>query len=110
MKRIIAVIAIAILSACATTQTPQTASSTQSVQVTYTQACTAYSGAFSAALDARKAGKLTPSMIASIGAIDAQITPLCTGSLPANIQSAVTAITSATAAIASEQLLQGVTH
>jgi hypothetical protein len=97
MKRIIAIAAIIILSACSTPPT------TQSVQVTYTQACTAYDGAFKAALDARKAGKLSPTQIQTIGKIDAQITPLCTGALPADPQAAVVQITSAIATMAATQ-------
>ena len=96
MKLTAIALSVAILSGCSTTP--------QSTQVTYTQACTAYSGAFSAALDARKAGRLTPGQVQSIGRIDAQITPLCTGALPTDTQSAVAKIT---AAIASMAAIQG---
>lgn len=106
MKRIIAIVAIAILSACATPPASSTVTPTaQKIQVTVTQACTAYGAAFTAALDARRAGKLSPAQIKSIGAIDAQITPVCTGTLPADTQAAVIQIT---AAIANMALAQGV--
>lgn len=105
MKRIIAIIAIAILAACATPPVSPTVTPTvQKIQATVTQACTAYGAAFSAALDARRAGKLSLAQIKSIGAIDAQVTPICTGALPADTQAAVIQIT---AAIANMAIAQG---
>lgn len=96
MKRIIA-IAVIILAACST---PPAAHQTQ---LGYVQACTAYGAAFTAALDARKAGKLSPGQIKSIGQVDAQITPICTGALPADPQAAAIQITTAIATMATIQ-------
>ena len=84
------VIAIALLLAgCATPQT------LQDTHVQYTQACTAYGAAFSTALQLRVAGKLNKSQIAQVGAIDSQITPICTGPLPADTAAATKQITQA---------------
>ena len=101
MKKLLCIFAILTLTACASTpHTPE-----QTAQLGYVQACTAYGAAFSAALDARKAGKLSAGQIKSIGEVDAQITPVCTGTLPTDTQSAVVKIT---AAIASLAAIQGV--
>ncbi len=73
---------------------------TQSAQVTYVQACAAYGAAFSAALDARQAGKLSQAQIRQISLIDTQITPICTGPLPADPTAATQQITAAVTTMA----------
>lgn len=93
MKRFILLIAAAVmLAACTTAGQPPT---TQQTQVAYVQACAAYSAAFSAAIAARQAGKLTPEQIQQISLIEAQITPICTGPLPADPTAATQQITTA---------------
>lgn len=56
----------------------------QSAQASYVQACDAYGAAFTGALVARQAGKLNQSQIDQVTLLDAQITPICTGPLPAD--------------------------
>ena len=68
---------------------------TQSTQVTYVQACAAYGATFSAALQAREAGKLSVQNIKQISAIEKEITPICTGALPADPTGAIQQITAA---------------
>lgn len=93
MKIILALIAVS-LSGCATTSTIQDA------QVQYTQACTAYGAAFSAALQLRIAGKLNKAQIAQVGILDTQITPICTGKLPTDLTAATQQITKAVTTLA----------
>lgn len=92
MKKL-AILAALALAGCASitgqNATPQTA------QVTYTQACAAYGAAFSGALQMRKAGKLNRAQIDQVTLLDSQITPICTGSLPADPAAATTQITAA---------------
>jgi hypothetical protein len=76
-----------------------TSVTTQSAQVTYTQSCAAYGGAFNVALALRKAGKLNQSQIDQVTLIDSQITPLCTGPLPADPETATTQVTAAVTAL-----------
>jgi hypothetical protein len=90
MKKLAILVALA-LAGCATTQSAQTG---------YTQACEAYGAAFSAALQLRIAGKLNKAQIDQVTLLDSQITPICTGPLPADptaatqqIAAAVTALT-----------------
>ncbi len=85
MKKLITILALA-LSACATTQ---------STQVTYVQACATYGAAFDAALQLRIAGKLNQPQIDQVTLLDAQITPICTGALPADPDAATQQITAA---------------
>lgn len=83
------------LAGCGTTmQTPQ------ATQVTYTQACAGYGAAFATALTLRQAGKLNKSQIDQITVLDSQITPICTGPLPADPAAATVQITSAVTALA----------
>ncbi|MEL5850120.1 MAG: hypothetical protein U7M05_12295 [Candidatus Igneacidithiobacillus chanchocoensis] len=81
-----------LLTACATT--------TQQTQVQYVQACTAYGAAFNAALALREAGKLTPAQINQVNLLDSQITPICTGPLPADPQAATAQVTAAVTTLA----------
>lgn len=85
MKKL-AIIAVLVLAGCATQQ---------STQVGYTQACAAYGAAFDTALQLRVAGKLTRAQIDQVTLIDSQITPICTGTLPADPTAATQQITAA---------------
>src|SRR5574337_670800 len=80
-------VALTALAGCATT--------TQQAQVQYVQACGAYGSAFSAAVQLRSAGKLNQAQIDAVTKIDQQITPICTGPLPANPQAATAQVTAA---------------
>jgi hypothetical protein len=73
---------------------------TQTAQVTYTQACAAYGGAFNVMIALRKAGKLNPSQIDQVSTIDSQITPMCTGPLPQDLDTATQKVTAAVTALA----------
>lgn len=87
MKRLTLIFAAALaLAGCATTQSTQT---------TYVQACAAYGAAFNAALQMRVAGKLNQSQIDQVTLLDGQITPICTGPLPADPAAATTQIAAA---------------
>lgn len=81
-----------ILAAC-------TSVTTQNAQVTYTQSCAAYEGAFDVMLALRKAGKLNPAQIDQVTLIDSQITPMCTGPLPQDLDAATTKVTAAVTAL-----------
>jgi hypothetical protein len=59
------------------------------------QACTAYGAAFEGALQLRIAGKLSAAQVDQVSALDAQITPICTGPLPADADAATRQITTA---------------
>jgi len=93
------------LAACSSITGPQ--ATTQSAQVSYVRACTAYGAAFEAALHAREAGKLTSAQISQVGQIDKQITPICTGQLPTDPVAATQQIT---AALTSLAVLGAVNH
>lgn len=97
MLVILAAGAALLLSACATSGTQQTA---QSTQVSYTQACAAYGGVFATALELRRAGKLSRSEIDQVTLIDSQVTPICTGALPADPSAAMQQITAAVTTLA----------
>lgn len=71
----------------------------QQTQVTYTQACAAYGAAFGVALELRRAGKLNRAQIDQVTILDGQITPICTGPLPADPASATQQITAAVTAL-----------
>lgn len=81
------------LSACATT-------TTQQAQMAYVQSCATYNAALGAAVTMRQAGKLNDVQIKQISLIESQVTPICTGSLPVNPQSATTQITAAVTSLA----------
>lgn len=82
-----------LLTGCASTA--QTNSSVQSAQVSYTQACAAYGAAFAGALELRRAGKLNRTQIDQVTLLDSQITPICTGALPADSSTATQQVTTA---------------
>lgn len=84
----------------------------QPVPTQYIQACSAYQAAFGAAVQLRQAGKLTPAEITTVSNVDQQITPICTGPLPADPGAATGQITAAVTAlgvITATQQLQGAT-
>ena len=85
------------LSGCATTQNAQDG---------LVVACTAYSSAFEAALTLREQGKLTPTQIQAVTLLDSQVTPLCTGQLPADITTAITEVTAAITTLAATVAIQ----
>jgi hypothetical protein len=85
-KLFLSMIALVCLAGCATTQT---------AQVGYTQACAAYGVAFNGALQLRLAGKLNQSQIDNVTLLDQQITPICTGPLPADPAAATAQIATA---------------
>lgn len=82
-----------LLAGCASTTSPQTA------QVTYTQACAAYGAAFASALQLRKAGKLNQTQVDQVSLLDGQITPICTGPLPADATAVTQQVTAAVTAL-----------
>lgn len=82
-----------LLAGCAApTQAP-------SAQVTYTQACAAYGAAFAGALQLRQAGRLNRAQVDQVTLLDSQITPICTGALPADTTTATQQITAAVTAL-----------
>jgi hypothetical protein len=99
MKKIIITLTLAFaMVGCTSISGPQ--ATTQSAQVAYIRACGAYNVAFKAALDARIAGKLNASQIAQVSLVDSQITPICTGPLPADPTKATVQITAAITSLA----------
>jgi len=104
MKRFLLICAAMLLAGCATT--------TQQAQVQYVQACGAYASAFQAAVTLRSAGKLNAAQIKAVSEADAQITPICTGPLPADPTTATTQVTAAVTTLGLlevAQQLQGAT-
>ncbi len=93
MKRLFITLSMLFLGACASTGNVQL--DTHSAQVAYVQACSAYGSAFNAALQLRKDGKLNQAQIDQVTLLDSQITPICTGPLPANPAAATQQITAA---------------
>ena len=92
MKIFLASLMALALAACATT-TPQ-------AQTQYVQACAAYGAALTTAATLRKDGKLTAAQIAQVSLVDQQITPICTGPLPANPTAQTQQITAALTTLA----------
>jgi hypothetical protein len=66
-----------------------------SPQQAYVQACGTYGAAFSVALQLRTAGKLNQTQIDQITLVDKQVTPICTGALPADLTTAAQQIAKA---------------
>jgi hypothetical protein len=86
----------AAVSGCAS---PTAGTPSQAAQVGYAQACAAYAAMFATALELRKAGKLNPAQINQVTLIDSQVTPVCTGPLPADPDAATVQITAAVTAL-----------
>jgi len=86
MKRFLPLILALAMTGCATSQ---------STKAAYVQTCAGYGLAFNAALQLRQAGKLTPAEIDQITMLDAQVTPICTGPLPADPTAATAQVTAA---------------
>lgn len=72
----------------------------QQVQTNYIQACSAYGAALNTMADLRAQHKLSAATVNQITAVDNQITPICSGSLPADPAAATTQIINATAQLA----------
>ena len=98
MLIVLALGVLLLMGGCASVTGP--AATTQSAQVAYTQACAAYGAAFEGALQMRIAGKLNQAQIDQVTMVDAQITPICTGALPADPVSATQQITAAVTTLA----------
>jgi hypothetical protein len=83
--------AAAVLAACQT----MPGHGAQSTQVTSTQACASWGAAFDVALQLRKAGKLNRAQIDQITLLDSQVTPICTGPMPTDPDTAAKQVTAA---------------
>ena len=95
LKSALVIACVGALTACATNN-----STTQpNVQVTFVQACGAYESAFGVAVQLRINGQLSPAAIKDISIIDSQVTPICTGPMPADSNTAVAQITTAIASL-----------
>jgi hypothetical protein len=93
MKRTMLFTLALLLAGCAApTQAPST-------QVTYAQACAAYGAAFAGALQLRQASRLNRAQLDQVTLLDAQVTPICTGALPADATAATQQITAAVTAL-----------
>ncbi len=108
MKRYIAALFM-FLPAC--TSAPPATNAPAQAQTLFVQACTAYGTAFSAALQLRMAGKLNQTQINRITALDAQVSPICTGPMPTALNAQTQVVTDAVTAltaITQAQQTQGV--
>lgn len=97
MKKLLIVL---LLAGCATTQ---------SAQVGFVRACSAWDGAFKLAVVAREKDKLTPAQIERVTTLDGTVTPLCTGPLPADADEATAKVTAATTELAVMTAIRGET-
>jgi hypothetical protein len=75
-------------------------SNVATVQQSYVQACGAYDAAFNVAVSLRQAGKLSKAEIDAVSLVDSQITPICTGPMPADPTAATQQITKAVTTLA----------
>lgn len=96
-----------LLTACQTTPSTPGATQPTVTQTGFVQACSAYETAFTAALQLRIAGKLTPAQITQITTLDGQVTPVCSGPLPSTPQVQATIVQKATDALLSINSQQG---
>ncbi len=96
---------VAMLSGCSVFSPTAT---TQQVQADYVKACSAYSAAFSTALQLRVDGKLTRDEVVKITTVDNQIYPICTGPFPANPDVATQQITAAITTLVVLETAKGV--
>jgi hypothetical protein len=103
MKKLFLLLPLILLAACQAIFSPS--ATTQSAQVTYVQSCAAYGAAFAAAVELRTAGKLNQAQIDQVTLLDSQITPICTGTLPAD---PIAATQQVTAAITSLTILEAI--
>lgn len=90
MKKYLVLSFSLLLGACASGP-----NATQNAQVNYIQACNAWGSALTAAAKLRLDGKLSAQAVQQITTLDATITPICTGPLPADPTAATTQITTA---------------
>ena len=68
----------------------------QQQAITFAQACSGYAAALSSAIALNNQGKLAKSQVQAITLIDADISPICTGPVPANNNVLITKVTAAT--------------
>jgi hypothetical protein len=101
MKSLLLITVLA-LAGCATA--PNT--DPRAAQLQYAEACGAYGVAFATALQLRVAGKLNQSQITQITLVDSQITPICTGTLPANPAEAAAKVTQAITSLATIEAMK----
>ncbi len=83
----------ALLDGCASG--PNAPNATQNAQVNYIQACNAWGSALTAAAKLRLDGELSAQAVQQITTLDATITPVCVGPLPADPTAATAQITAA---------------
>lgn len=88
MKKIFAIAMLLALTACATQQV--------TLEQQYVQGCTAYNAAFKTVNSLDRQDKLSTAEIATVLKVDAVVTPLCTGKMPADLNASVAQITQAT--------------
>lgn len=100
MNKFTIILLLSFLAGCATTQ---------SAQVGFVRACSAWDGTFKLAVVAREKGKLTPLQIERISTLDGTVTPLCTGPLPADADEATRKVTAATTELAVMEAVKGET-
>lgn len=102
MKIALSLIAILSLAGCATAPNADP----RAAQLQYAEACGAYGAAFATALQLRVAGKLSKSQIDQITLVDSQITPICTGKLPADTNAATLQVTQALTSLATIEAMK----
>ena len=78
----------------------------QQAQTTFVQSCGAYDIAFKGAIQLREAGQLTSTDIDTITLLDKTITPICTGPIPTNPDTATTQVEAAVTQITVDILNQ----
>lgn len=93
-----------LLTGCASTAPAQSAA--QTTQASYAQACAAYGVAFAGALELRRAGRLNRAQIDQVTLLDSQVTPICTGSLPADATAAAQQVTAAVTTLTILEIVQ----
>ena len=107
MKKLLIVAAgLVLANALAGCSAPSGNPPSPSAQVGYAQACAAYAGVFATALELRKAGKLNRPQIDQVTLLDSQITPICTGPLPADADAATRQITAAVTSLTIIEIAQ----
>jgi hypothetical protein len=88
MAGVVTLLGALIMTGCATSQ------------ASYVQSCAVYGASFDLAAQMRAAGKLNQSQIAAVGEIDRQVSKLCQGTLPTDLQSANNQVTAAVTTLA----------
>jgi hypothetical protein len=107
MKKLLVIAAGLVLAhALAGCSAPSGNPPSAAAQVGYAQACAAYAGLFATALELRKAGKLNRAQIDQVTLLDSQITPICSGPLPADADAATQQITAAVTSLTIIEIAQ----